>query len=323
MIFKVIGQFLLATSILQMMPVDATYFEWQAGVADSADGGNLYATEISSLFAALPQADSRFNYPTKIDTDSYGIVTTAQSAIVIDRDTDVVLFQKHPDAVRSIGSVTKLMSALVFLEQNPDLSQIVTLDPEKDYIAGGRVHLGYFNDVELRDVLAASLIGSDNTATQSLVRFSGLTLDDFIARMNMIAQDLEMNSTIFIDPTGISANNMSTARDLVKLLEEAEKNKTIKYFTELPSIVIGQGNGRTVEIENTNGLLTSFLNEGDYDVVGGKTGYLPQAGYVLATTIEEGEHAVHIVVLGAESKDARVNEAKGLAYWAFKTFEWR
>jgi len=323
MIFKVIGQFLLATSVLQMMPVDAAYFEWQAGVTDNMEVGDLYATEVPGFFATLPQADSRFDYPTKIDTDSYGIVTTAQSAIVIDRDTDVVLFQKHPDAVRSIGSVTKLMSALVFLEQSPDLSQTVTLNPEQDYIAGGRVYLGYFNGVALRDVLAASLIGSDNTATQSLVRFSGLALDDFVARMNLKAEELEMGSTVFVDPTGISADNMSTARDLVKLLEEAEKSETIKYYTELPSVIIGQESSRTIEIENTNSLLTCFLNEGDFDVVGGKTGYLPQAGYVLATTVEENNHAVHVVVLGAESKDARISEAKGLVYWAFKTFEWK
>ena len=170
-------------------------------------------------------------------------------------------------------------------------------------------------------MLAASLVGSDNTATQSLARFSGLDIEDFIARMNEKAVELEMTNSMFADPTGVDPDNLSTARDLVTLLEVADENEIIKSFMQSSSTTLSQS-GNSITVNNTNVLLTSFLNNGNYDVLGGKTGFLPEAGYVLATTVQEGDHAVHVIVMGAESKDARADEAKGLAAWAFKTFSW-
>lgn len=320
MLLKVLGQVLIATTLVHIFPTDASVFEYQVGEG-ALEQTVLSAMEIEAAYAALPEAETR-DYPVKVDLDSHGIVTTAWSALVVDDESGAVLFQKHPDALRSIGSVTKLMAALVFMEQNPDLSQYVALDPDLDYVPGGRVYLGYFNELLLQDVLAASLVGSDNTATQSLIRFSGLTEEDFIARMNEKADELAMVQTEFFDATGLDANNMSTARELVMLLKTAEQNEVIAYYTQQPSVTITQVSGRTVTIDNTNSLLTTFMNEYPYSVSGGKTGYLPQAGYVLATTVENSGNRVHVIVMGAESKDARANEAKGLAYWAFKTFEW-
>lgn len=316
MIIKLFGQFLLATTAIQLLPVDAAFFEWQAGV-----GNESY--ELVSQNTSLPQSEARFITPRKIDTDSFGIVTTAQSAIVVDRDSKAVLFEKQANSIRSIGSVTKLLTALVFLESKPDLEQIVTLDPTRDYVIGGIVYLGYYDGVLLHDVLRASLIGSDNTATQSLVYFSGLTQIEFVARMNKMAQEFGMNSSQFTDPTGVDATNVSTARDLVLLLAEADVNEIIADIMGHSQVRITQSSGYSVSVANTNGLLETFVNQGDYAVLGGKTGYLPQAGYVLASTIEYQGSAVHVIVLGAESKEARVAEVKGLAYWAFKTYDWQ
>ncbi|RMD50534.1 D-alanyl-D-alanine carboxypeptidase [Candidatus Parcubacteria bacterium] len=321
MVLKAISQLILAVGLLQIAPVDASYFELSAGVAKS--GKAVAAVDVMDNFAILPQAGNRFNYPVKVDKNSYGIVTTAVSALVVDRDSGAILFQKNAGAVRSIGSVTKLMAALVFLDQNPNLSQTVVLEADKDYVGGGHNYLRYYDGVKLKDVLAAGLIGSDNTAINSLVRFSGLSREEFVNKMNEKARDLDMKDSVFADPTGIDADNMSTARDIVKLLAAAEKSEIIKFYTEMPKIKIIQDSGRAVEIKNTNKLLDTFLNQGDYKVIGGKTGYLPEAGYVLATTVEENDHAVHIVVMGSESKKARIDEAKGLAYWAFKTFKWQ
>lgn len=184
------------------------------------------------------------------------------------------------------------------------------------------MYLGYFDAVTLRDVFGASLVGSDNTATQSLVRFSGLTQDEFVARMNQKAEEIGMSNAVFYDSTGVNAYNMSTARELVLLLREAEQNEIISNLTRSETYTVKQASGRSVTIENTNGLLSTFVNEYPYKVVGGKTGYLPQAGYVLITTVEKDGDRVHVVVMGSESKDARVDEAKGLAYWAFITFKW-
>ena len=320
MLLKILGQLLVATTLVQIVPVDASVFEYQAGVG-KMEQTMMSPVESQMAFGTLPEAENR-DYPVKIDLDSYGIVTSAWSAMVVDDSSGAVLFEKHPDALRSIGSVTKLMTALVFLEQNPNLNEVVTLDPELDYVGGGRIYLGYFNGVSLYNVLGASLVGSDNTATQALVRFSGLSSVDFIARMNQKADEMGMVQTDFYDVAGLDSNSMSTARELVRLLQEAEANETISYFMQQSTYTITKASGRSVTIENTNGVLQTFMNESPYDVVGGKTGYLPQAGYVLITSIKHEGNIVHVVIMGAESKDARVQEAKGLAYWAFQTYQW-
>ena len=316
MIIKILAQLILAVTAAELLPVDAAFYEWQAGVGTEPE-------QLQTAVLILPQADERFEAPIKIDTDSFGIVLTAQSATIVDRDSGAVLFQKQASAVRPVGSVTKLMSALVFLERKNDLGDMVTLDPARDYVGGGIVYLGYYDGVSLFDVLRASLIGSDNTATQALVYFSGLTNEEFVKRMNVKAGELAMTSTQFTDPTGVDAHNVSSALDVVTLLRAAESEPTIKEITEQARVTITQQSGRSVSIVNTNGLLETFLNTGEYLVIGGKTGYLPQAGYVLASTVEKNGHAVHVVVLGSASKEARVQEAKGLAYWAFKTFSWK
>ena len=321
MIFKAITRLVFATTLVNLFPVDAGYYQWQADAAVDIDRPAWSSQELRLAMEVLPEAQARYDAPVKVDTDSFGIVTSARSALVVDRDSGAILFAKQPDQLRAIGSVTKLMSALVFLDTEPDLSQYVTLDPKQDYVGGGRHYVAFYEPVLLEDVLAASLVGSDNTATQSLARFSGLDIEDFIARMNEKAVELEMTNSMFADPTGVDPDNLSTARDLVTLLEVADENEIIKSFMQSSSTTLSQS-GNSITVNNTNVLLTSFLNNGNYDVLGGKTGFLPEAGYVLATTVQEGDHAVHVIVMGAESKDARADEAKGLAAWAFKTFSW-
>lgn len=317
MILKIVGQLVLATLMTQMLPADASNFEFIAGV--SSDPTTLQLSH-------FPEAEDREiavrNYPIKANVNSYGVVTSARSVIVEDAKSGMVMLGKHPDDVRSIGSVTKLMTALIFLDQNPDLSEFVELDPALDLIIGGRIYLAFYDGISLEDVLGASLVGSDNTATESLMRFSGLDNETFVLKMNEKARELGMSSTKFVDPTGINAENTSTARDLVKLLRAANKNQIVKDFMVTKKLVVNHLSGRAIAIENTNKVLDTFLNEGEFEVTGGKTGFLPQAGYVLATSVERGLNEVYVVVLGSDSKDSRVLESKGLAAWAFKTFTW-
>ena len=322
MLFKALTQFIFATTLVNVFPVDAVYYEWQAQAAASEEPPTWSSEEMYLAMTSLPQAQERYLAPVKIDTDSFGIVTTARSALVVDRESGAVLFAKNPYELRAIGSVTKLMSVLVFLETQPDLSAFVTLDPTIDYVGGGRQYIAFYEPVPLADVLGASLVGSDNSATESLVRFSGLTADEFVARMNTKAQELGMTSSTFTDATGGHPKNLSTAYDLTVLLEAADENETLRGYMQSATYTLSQA-GNTYTIEHTNPLLASFLNAGTYDVLGGKTGYLPEAGYVLATTVQENDHAVHVIVMGSASKQMREDEAKGLAAWAFKTYEWQ
>ncbi len=324
MFVKFIGQLVFTLVMIQLVPVDAAQYEWQASAQSLSAVDGITQSEVGMLTASLPKADDRElqNHPIKVDLNSYGIVTTAESALVQDAESGMMLLAKHPYEQRSIGSVTKLMTALVFLEQEPNMQEIVTLDPALDLVEGGRVYLAFYDGITLEDVFAASIVGSDNTATEALVRFSGFTMEEFVARMNELADELGMHSSSFTDPTGIDAANRSTAQDLVRLLEAAEANDELASYMTTPQITVQHLSGRAITISNTNSLLTSFLNIDPYDIAGGKTGFLPQAGYVLATTVERDGNSIHIVVLGSDSKRDRVDEVKGLASWAFRVYEW-
>ncbi len=320
MIAKLFGQFILAGLLVQTVPTDASTLEFLArSNANQSRGLAGFVEEIALPEPVFAIAEQRALYPVKVDTDSYGVVTTAKSVLVKDAKSGMILLGEKPYEIRSIGSVTKLMTVLVFLETNPDLTKFVTLTTE-DIVYGGRIYLYFSDALTLRDVVGASLVGSDNTATNALIRFSGLSETDFIARMNEKAQELGMENSTFVDATGISAENQSTASEVILLLEATEQVPTMKTFMQTPVLTVTHASGRSVAIESTNGLLQSYLNEGEFKVIGGKTGYLPQAGYVLATTVQKGSDAVHIVVMGSATKDTRVNEAKGLAAWAYKVF---
>ena len=319
MIIKLFSGLIVSTGLFQIFPVDGAQLEYQLEPSGAIAPGHLAVSEVRSDDVLFPKPHL---FPTKVEVNSYGIVTTAQSSIVIDRVSGMVLFSEQPDQKRSIGSATKMMSARVFLDHDPDLSAYAKLDYNLDLVEGGRIYLRFDDALRVEDVLGASLVGSDNTATQSLARLIGLSEEEFVAEMNAMARSLGMADTVFVEPTGIDSDNISTAKDLVRLLRAVESDEILQRFMQQEQISIVQQSGFGVTIENTNKLLGGYLDRGEYEVLGGKTGFLPEAGYVLATTIAERDHAVDIVVLGAASKDARINEVNGLAQWAFKTFDW-
>lgn len=320
MISRVIAQMLLALTTLQIVPVDAANFEWNIGIPTSDIA--VHTSQLSLLSSPkLPQAGERVLPPKKTDLSSYGVVTDAKSAIVIDSASGATLFVKRADDVRAIGSITKLMTSLVFLDTQPDLQQWVTIEKE-DYIGGGRVYLQYQDGIRLEDVLGASIVGSDNTATQALSRLSGMTTDQFVAAMNTKALELGMTSSVFTEVTGLDSGNVSTARDLQILLTEAKNIAILSDFMTTKRLPISHASGIAVVVESTDALFDSLLNAGDYRITGGKTGFIPEAGYCFITTITHEGDEVFVAVLGASSKEDRFADAKALAIWAFSTFTW-
>ncbi|MFA6497207.1 MAG: serine hydrolase [Patescibacteria group bacterium] len=320
MISRVVAQMLLAVTALRIVPIDAANLEWKLGTPITP---TVLAAPLFSLTSVptLPQAGNRILPPKKVDLSSYGVVTDAKSAIVIDPTSGATLFSKNADDVRSIGSITKLMTALVFLDAQPDLYSWVKIEDD-DYIGGGRVNLNFDDGILLKDVLGASIVGSDNTATKALSRLSGLSSEDFILAMNAKAQALGMFSSSFVEVSGIESGNVSTARDLQLLLAEAKKSDWLKTFMTTKRLPISQASGLAITVESTDALFDSLLNSGDYRISGGKTGYIPEAGYCFVTTIVHDGDEVFVAVLGASSKEDRFADAKALAIWAFSTFTW-
>lgn len=320
MIIKALGQLLLAVTLFHAAPFDAAVLEARAD--ESKDLAQVAHLILVGQRVYLPKAGDRVMLPPiKKDLDSYGVVTSADSTIVIDVASGATLYAEAPDDVRPMGSITKLMSAMVFFDTKPNLDSTVTLIKD-DYVGGGRVYLKFDDAVLLRSVLGASLVGSDNTATHALARLSGLGDAAFIQAMNDKAAVLGMQNSHFVDTSGLSSDNASTARDLSILLRAAKKYSTIAAYMTKNSYDVTQHDGFTVHIPSTDLLLSSPLNTGDYIVTAGKTGYIPEAGYCLATAVEHDGHEIIIVVLGAEAKDDRFNDAAALATWSFNTFVW-
>lgn len=231
----------------------------------------------------------------------------ARNALVIDPATDKVLFEKRSEQTVPIASLTKLMTALVFLEQQPDLRRSVEVTRD-EIRGGGHTQLWNRERVSLYDLLHMSLMNSDNVATRVLARESGLDRGEFAARMNEKARDLGLANTRFAEPTGLDNRNVSTAVDVAKLLRAAADHYLIREVTTTPDYVfLGQYPGRkrtiarTHQIVNTNRLLRSNR----YEFSCSKTGFISQSGYCVATWVSDRGRDLIAVVLGAPTNATR------------------
>ena len=320
MIARALAQFLFAISLFQVAPLDASLLEARV----STDPAGLSAAHffLSNGTAHLPENTVREVLPPKkMVSNSFGVLTSADSAIVVDTASGATLYAENPDDVRPMGSITKLMTAMVFLDTKPDLSSLVTIK-KADYIGGGITYLKFDDPTKLDNILGAAMVGSDNTSAHALARFSGLDEEAFVQKMNEKAVELRMAQSVFVDPSGISSENVSTARDLSTLLLAAQSYPSIKELMQKSALSIRQGSGFVATIPSTNLLLTSAMNRDEYEITAGKTGYIPQAGYCLATVVKHDGSSVAIVVLGAKQIDDRFTDARNLAVWTFKTFVW-
>ncbi len=324
MMFRLLIQTAFALGLLQAYPPDAGVVEQRARLPQAADrpapAGVYEALALAQR--PLPMAHDARRGPVKVDPTSIGVATSAVSAIVVDRETGETLFEKNTDVPRSIGSITKLMTAYVFLQGEPDLNARASVRSE-DVRLGGIQHVAVGDDVRVRDLLEASLVASDNSATASLVRLSGLSHADFIARMNETAAEMGLRATTFVDEAGLSPENRSIAPDVARMLHAILDVELIRAMTEQSHAVFTSASGRTYELSSTNELLGGFLNEPPYRIVGGKTGYLPEAGYCFGAVFDkDGGGEIIVVVLGSDSRQGRFQDAKALAAWAYKVFDW-
>ena len=222
----------------------------------------------------------------------------ARSAIVVDPATGQVLYEKNAEATVPIASLTKLMTVLVFLERKPDLDRMAEVTRE-DLRGAGHTGLRNRERVALRDLLHMSLMCSDNAATRVLVRESALDPEDFLARMNQRALELGLTHTRYVEFTGLDERNVSTASDVARLLRAAADHPTIHGISITRSYEFRSASRRHM-VANTNRLLY-----GRYEVLGGKTGFIQESGYCLATWLRAQGREMIAVVLGAPTNATR------------------
>jgi len=234
----------------------------------------------------------------------------AAAAIVYNPETGETLYSANSEKLRSMASITKVMTAAVFLEDNPDMDRLVVVQGA-DVRAASTTHIRAGYELRVRDLLNLLLIASDNAAARVLARVSTFGAKGFIDRMNTKALELGLTSTSYADPAGLLAANVSSALDLAKLITHVSADERIASIMQKPTYSFQVGK-HTVQVRSTNQLVRA----GDVDVQAGKTGFTRSAGYCLATLLKLPHGSpVAVVVLGEPSSASRFWDTRHLFNW--------
>jgi D-alanyl-D-alanine endopeptidase (penicillin-binding protein 7) len=235
----------------------------------------------------------------------------AAAAIIYNPDNGQVLWEENSQNKRSIASITKVMTSAVFLESEPDLAQTFTID-RADVSGARHTYLRANDEVTLGDLLHLTLVASDNAAARALARSYPEGKAAFIQRMNEKALELGLDNTTYADPSGLDPANMSSAYDMARLIAFAASDERIASVMRTPYYTL-RTQRRSVTVHSTNQLVM----KGDVDVRGGKTGFIRNAGYCLATLLRlpQTNQQVAVVVLGARSNAGRFMETRHLFNW--------
>jgi D-alanyl-D-alanine endopeptidase (penicillin-binding protein 7) len=238
----------------------------------------------------------------------------AAAAIIYDPETNHVLFEENSQTPRSIASITKVMTATVFLENNPDLSAPITIE-RSDVFQASTTFLHTNDKLTVDDVLHLMLIASDNAAARALARTSPYGSGGFVARMNEKAAELGLENTRYADPSGLLSDNVSSAYDMAKLITHASGDDRIASVMRLQEYTVRTAKNRAITFHSTDHL----LGRDGIDVRAAKTGFISKAGYCLATLLRLpqplGGQQVAVVVLGARSNAGRFMETQNLFNW--------
>ncbi|MEE3650190.1 MULTISPECIES: D-alanyl-D-alanine endopeptidase [unclassified Brenneria] len=235
------------------------------------------------------------------------------SAMVVDLRDDHVLYSSNPDVVVPIASVTKLMTALVVLDANLPLDEMLSIDISQTKEMVGvysRVRLN--SEISRQDMLLLALMSSENRAAASLAHHYPGGYQAFIAAMNAKARALGMRHTRYVEPTGLSINNVSTARDLTKLLIASKQYPLLSQLsTTHEKMVTFSRPAYSLPFRNTNHL----VYKPDWNIQLTKTGFTNQAGHCLVMRTVINQRPVALVVLDAFGKYTHFADANRLRKW--------
>jgi len=275
--------------------------------------GGILASNIA--FAAEPVKDNNFKeYPVQN--------LTANSAIVVDRASKKVLFSHNHDLPWTAASLTKIMTGIVFIEQNPNWVSTAKILAQ-DEVGGGRLRVTSGSLMTVKDIFFSAITGSANNCAVALMRLSGLTNDQFLKVMNFRAWILGMKNTEFYEPSGMDPRNKTTVDDMAILADYAFGNGWMKQAATTfwyKFNVISPELAKSVK--NTNDLL---IYDPDLYITGGKTGYLEESQYNLVITtkhMKAPRPELIVIVLGADTRQQSFNEAKSLALWMWDNYDW-
>jgi D-alanyl-D-alanine endopeptidase (penicillin-binding protein 7) len=236
----------------------------------------------------------------------------SSSALVIDQNGNRVLYAKNVDAVVPVASITKLMTAVVVLDSGAPLGEtIVISEADLDEIKHTRSRLRVGTALTRNELLRLALMASENRAAAALARSHEGGTREFATAMNRKAASLGMLHTRFVDGTGLSSDNVSTAQDLSRLVIAAYDYPLIREFTTAPSYAIALENGRLLQYNNSNRLVRSEM----WDIGLSKTGFINEAGRCLVMQSRIASRQVIIVLLDSWGKLTRIGDANRIKRW--------
>lgn len=239
----------------------------------------------------------------------------ADAAFVYDLDSGKILYSKNPEKIRSIASVTKMMTAIVILE-NKNLNEVVSVPASAAWVTGSKMHLYPGERIRVRELVYGMLIASANDAAKALETYFGK--ETLVSLMNEKSQWLGLTDTHFVESSGLDAQDHSSVKDLAIISGYALKNKTFQKIVDKKSYTAVSADGRIQHlIHTTNRLLKNYP-----DVFGLKTGYTEEAGNCLIAGAHQKGHKIIAIVLGVPSGDLRFIEARKLIDWAFENYKW-
>jgi len=236
-------------------------------------------------------------------------------ALVVDRETDEVLFSKNPDAVLPIASITKLMTALVVVESGQPMDErleVLAEDVRATAGSNSRRRLAPGTQLTRGEMLHLALMASENRAAYALGRSHPGGVSAFVAAMNAKAQQLGMHLTRYVEPTGLSSDNRSSAQDLARLVRAASEHPVIREYSTSSDAVVATGR-RQVQFRNTNGL----VHNPEWEISVQKTGYIAAAGRCVVMQAQMAGRQLIMVLLDSAGRYSRIGDAERLRLWLF------
>jgi serine-type D-Ala-D-Ala endopeptidase (penicillin-binding protein 7) len=278
--------------------------------------------------AAAPAAAASAVRPTESFGHVAGLHATpdpmhlsAGAAIVIDADTGQVLAHKNEQAVLPIASLTKLMTTLLVIEAKQPMDEVLTItEDDVDHERHSRSRLRPGTKLTREEALHLALMSSENRAAHALGRSYPGGLPKIVEAMNAKAQQLGMKNTTYVEPTGLSNRNQSTAQDLALLVKEASKNPVMRDFSTTPAHLASLG-GRTLQFHNSDSLVRN--NRGTWDIALQKTGYIVEAGRCLTLATKVAGHELVMVLLDSDSNGTRIKDAERLRHFVVAQNNWQ
>jgi D-alanyl-D-alanine endopeptidase (penicillin-binding protein 7) len=230
---------------------------------------------------------------------------------VEDQMTGECLIQKQAEAIMPIASITKLMTAMVVLDAKMDLKESITISSEDvDTLRHSHSHLPVNTLLTRGDALLLALMASENRSAHALGRTYPGGLGAFVAAMNTKAQSLGLIETHFIDPAGIHCGNVSSAKDLARMVDAAYHYSIIRKYTTCKKTSI-RLDRRTLQFHNTNHL----IGNPRWQIGLSKTGFIDEAGRCLVMQSQVAKRPVLIVLLDSQGKLTRYGDANRIKQW--------